>query len=115
MYRFTDVRWTSVFLCSNLFCMKQFVYFCKNPYFFSYNIQKKVKKMDYPNRLAELRLRNNFSSKEIADKLNISEDEYLTCEQTNEFPAPYISVLCRLYSVSADYILGLTNVFNPRK
>lgn len=66
------------------------------------------------NRIYELRVDNDVSQKEICDYLNIKQPQYSRYE--NGKTEPRISVIIELskfYSVSSDYILGLTDVQKP--
>ena len=53
------------------------------------------------------------TQKEIADYLGTTQQVYSRYEnKKNEIPVRHIIALCRLYNVSADYILGLKNERN---
>lgn len=61
-------------------------------------------------RLRELREYNKNSQKEVADILNMHLTTYGEYErQDRRVPAEFIVKIARLYNVSCDYILGLTN------
>lgn len=59
-------------------------------------------------RLKELRLENNYTQKQIAEKLNIPSVTYLHYEKSQREPP--LSLLCDIavfYGTSVDYLLGL--------
>ena len=61
-------------------------------------------------RLKEQRLQNKLSQRAIADKLNISHVSYLRWEQGKTEPCIRdILILCDLFCISADYLLGREN------
>lgn len=70
--------------------------------------------MDYRQRLADLRTDNDLTQAEIAkicgtSKNNVGHWEHLR----RDIPIDSICRLCKLYNLSADYILGLTNIKKP--
>lgn len=70
--------------------------------------------MDYTKRLRDLREDNDKTQQEIADYLNTSQTMYARYERgANELPIRHLIQLSRLYNVSTDYILCLTN--NPKR
>lgn len=59
-------------------------------------------------RIRELREDHDRKQKEIADILNISQQQYSLYENGNrDIKTEQIIKLCLFYNVSADYILGL--------
>jgi len=63
------------------------------------------------NRLKDLREDRDLLQKEIANILEITQQQYSKYElQEREIPARLIYKLALFYSVSSDYILGLTNI-----
>ena len=64
----------------------------------------------YIKRIRDLREMNNLTQKEIAKYLNVSQATYARYE-TGEIKIDIDSIikLTKLYKVSSDYILGLTN------
>ena len=59
-------------------------------------------------RLKEVRLQNNLSQKQLAEKLEISVTCYAGYEQGYRQPdLKMFAKICRLFDVSADYLLGL--------
>ena len=62
-------------------------------------------------RLAEVRKDHGDTQQSLADKLNVTKFTVSNWEQ--EKSEPYHEVLvriCKLYNVSSDYLLGLSNV-----
>lgn len=60
-------------------------------------------------RCKELRIDRDIKQRTIANFLGISQASYSDLEnEKTMLTADYIIKLCRFYSVSADYILGLT-------
>lgn len=67
----------------------------------------------YLKRMRDLREDNEFTQKEIADKLETSQTMYARYERgANELPIHHLITLCELYGVSTDYFLGRTNKKN---
>lgn len=65
-------------------------------------------------RLKELRKTNNKTQKELAEILNIQQNTYSQYEnEIRQIPIEYLIVLAKLYNVSVDYILELTNIDMP--
>ena len=65
-------------------------------------------------RLKDLREDNDITQKEIADYLHIKQNTYSQYENGHrQIPIDFIIMLSRYYKVSADYILGLTDVKKP--
>ena len=65
--------------------------------------------MNYIKRIRDLREDHDKTQQEIADVLHTSQTMYARYERgANELPVRHLIVLCKLYGVSADYILGLT-------
>ena len=63
----------------------------------------------YVKRIRDLREDNDKTQKEIADVLGTSQTMYARYERgANELPIHHLLTLCRYYSVSADYMLGLS-------
>ena len=68
-----------------------------------------AKKTIYP-RIRDLREDNDLTQSDIADKLNMYTTQYRRYELgETEVPAYVIKELCKIYNVSADYLLGITN------
>lgn len=66
--------------------------------------------MDYVKRIRDLREDSDLTQQEVAEYLGTSQTMYARYERgANEMPIRNLLKLCKLYSVSADYILGLTD------
>ena len=64
--------------------------------------------MDYTERLRALRTDSDMSQAAIAAAIGIDQKQYSRYETgTNELPLRYLMKLCKVYGVSADYLLGL--------
>ena len=62
-------------------------------------------------RLAEVRKDHGDTQKELAEKMNVVVHTVSSWEQEKSEPNHEMLVrLCRLYGVSSDYLLGLSNV-----
>ena len=67
--------------------------------------------MNYRQRIRDLREDADKTQTQIADYLGTSQTMYARYERgANEMPIRYLVALCKYYQVSADYILGFTNV-----
>jgi len=70
--------------------------------------------MAYYPRLKDLREDNDKTQKQIAEILFITQQQYSLYEKVSrEIPSSALITLAKFYSVSVDYILGLTD--NPNK
>ena len=70
--------------------------------------------MRYVRRIRDLREDHDMTQQEIADLLGTSQTMYARYERgANEMPIHHLITLCRLYKVSADYILGFTDTLHP--
>ena len=68
---------------------------------------------NYTEIIRDLREDNDKTQKEVAEYLGTTQQVYSRYEnKENEIPVRHIIALCRLYNVSADYILGLKNERN---
>ncbi len=64
--------------------------------------------MDYIKRMRNLRQDHDYTQKYVATVLGTSQTMYARYERgANELPIRHLITLCRLYRVSADYLLGL--------
>ena len=64
-------------------------------------------------RIRDLREDNDFTQKEIAKKLNCSQQVYSNYELgQRDIPTDILIKLSKLYFVSVDYILGISD--NPK-
>ena len=67
--------------------------------------------MNYVKRIRDLREDRNKTQQEIANVLGTSQTMYARYERgANELPIRHLITLCDYYNVSADYVLGRTNV-----
>ena len=65
--------------------------------------------MKYVKRIRDLREDHDMTQKEVATALGTSQTMYARYERgANELPIRHLIKLCKLYGVSADYILGLS-------
>jgi len=66
--------------------------------------------MEYIKRMKNLREDADFTQEYVAHFLGTSQTMYARYERgANEMPIRHLLSLCKLYHVSADYLLGLTN------
>ena len=66
--------------------------------------------MKYVKRIRDLREDNDKTQQEVADYLGTSQTMYARYERgANELPIRHLIKLCKLYKVSADYILGISD------
>lgn len=72
--------------------------------------------MDYIKRIRDLREDNEYTQEYIAHYLGTSQTMYARYERgANELPLHHLIPLCKLYNVTSDYILGLSNIKTPLK
>lgn len=65
-------------------------------------------------RIRDLREDKDLKQRQVADYLNCSQQVYSNYELgQRDIPTDVLISLSRLYNVSVDYILGLTN--NPKR
>lgn len=66
--------------------------------------------MDYIKKLRDLREDSDYTQEYVASVLGTSQTMYARYERgANELPIRHLITLCKLYKVSSDYILGLSN------
>lgn len=59
-------------------------------------------------RLAEIRRERGLSQRQIAEVLDIPQQQYSRYENgKNEIPVRYIIALCQFYGITSDWLLGL--------
>ena len=59
-------------------------------------------------RIKELRLENHFSQGKLGELLLVSQDTISLWETGKALPnTEYIILMCKLFEISADYLLGL--------
>lgn len=69
--------------------------------------------MGYYRRIRDLREDKDWTQRQIADMLKITQPQYNRYEQGyRDIPTDILIKLANLFDTSADYILGRTN--NPR-
>ena len=69
-----------------------------------------MEKMIYVRRIKDLREDHDLTQQQVADALGTSQTMYARYERgANELPIRHLIMRCRLYHVSADYVLGLKN------
>lgn len=71
-----------------------------------------------PIILKYVRTQNGYTQKQIGEILNTTQQQIWKYESENpktskEIPVRHIITLAKLYNVSADYLLGLTDVPEP--
>ena len=66
--------------------------------------------MEYERIIRNLRGDNDFTQQQIADYLGTSQTMYARYERrANEMPIRHLIKLSKLYNVSTDYLLGLSD------
>lgn len=64
----------------------------------------------YLRRVEELRIDHDYTQEYVANKLGLAREVYRRYEKgTRSLPIDCLIALSKFYSVSADYILGLTD------
>lgn len=72
--------------------------------------------MYYTERLVLAREKRNITQKELSDALGIKQQQYARYEKgVNIMPITYLSKICVVLDISADYIIGLTNEMKSYK
>lgn len=72
--------------------------------------------MKYPQRIKELREKNNKNQIDIAKVLNTSQQYYGKYELGKRpMPIEHLTTLCEYYNVSPEYILGYIDEPKPLK
>ena len=67
--------------------------------------------MKYIIRIRNLREDHDYTQEYVARYLGTSQTMYARYERgANEMPIRHLISLCKLYGVSADYILGLSDI-----
>lgn len=73
-------------------------------------------KAAYMRRMRDLREDADLTQREVALVLGTSQTMYARYERgANELPLRHLVSLCRLYQVSADYLLGLSQCKRPAR
>ena len=66
--------------------------------------------MLYIERIKQFRQENHVTQAQVAETLGISQQQYFKYEKgINELPIRYLFVICKVYGISADWLLGLTD------
>lgn len=66
--------------------------------------------MEYIKRIRNLREDSDYTQEYVASQLGTSQTMYARYERgANELPIRHLLSLCKLYNVSSDYILGLSD------
>ncbi len=66
--------------------------------------------MDYIRRMRDLREDSDLTQEYVAHYLGTSQTMYARYERgANELPIHHLIPLCKLYNVTSDYFLGLSN------
>lgn len=69
-----------------------------------------MSELKYTRKIKDLREDSDYTQEYVAKYLGTSQTMYARYERgANELPIRHLLKLCTLYSVSADYILGLTD------
>ena len=70
--------------------------------------------MNYADRIRSLRQDNDLTQKQVADMLGVAQTTYSKYElEKRPLPLEYLIALCKYYNVSADYMLGFSNIRKP--
>ena len=70
--------------------------------------------MYYNEKMKILRKRKNITQKEMSELLGIKQQQYARYEKgINIMPVTYLPKICKILNISADYILGITNIKEP--
>lgn len=70
--------------------------------------------MYYTDRIKWVRDCKNITQKEIAEHLNIKQQQYARYEKgINVMPITYLKDICLYLNVSSDYLIGLTDEMLP--
>ncbi len=116
MLKSTNKRFSSALLtsiCNPLPLSMQYNYYIRGFFVcqvfyedFSYNtrVDEIIAK-----RIRDIRIDNKLTQKQFGDMLSVSQDTVSLWENRKSLPtAEYIIAICKTFSVSADYLLGLS-------
>lgn len=79
-------------------------------------LEEGKRSMQYVKRIRDLREDSDLTQTQVAEMLGTSQTMYARYERgANELPLRHLIMLCELYHVSSDYILGLSDVREPRR
>lgn len=74
------------------------------------NNEFKVINLAYYKRIKDLREDNDMTQQQVADYLGMKQPQYFRYEKgTRDIPSDVLIALARLYGVSTDYILGISD------
>lgn len=74
------------------------------------NNRFRVIDLAYYRRIKDLREDNDMTQQQVADYLGMKQPQYFRYENgTRDIPSDVLIALARLYGVSTDYILGLSD------
>lgn len=66
------------------------------------------------NKIRELREQHHLTLRELAEKLNMSFSNIATLERgDSQLREDTTKIFCNFFNVSADYLLGLSDIRNP--
>ena len=66
---------------------------------------------EFSKRLKELRIENGYSQTDFGKLLNVSQDTISLWERDKSYPTTdCIYKICKTFSISADYLLGLDKI-----
>lgn len=69
----------------------------------------------YWRRIEDLRVDHDLTQQQVADILHCKREVYRRYEKgIRELPLSYAIILAQYYSVSLDYLVGLSNTKNPK-
>ncbi len=69
---------------------------------------------EFTNRIRDLREDNDLSQKEIAEYLEITQQQYSLYENgTRLMPMKLIKMLAKYYNVDMNYIVAISNIKRP--
>lgn len=72
--------------------------------------------MEFHEKLIRLRKQNAFSQEELADKLGVSRQAISRWELGSTYPdVPNLLKICRLFNVSADYLINDNNDIQEKR
>ncbi len=67
--------------------------------------------LEYMKRMRDLREDSDYTQDYVASILGTSQTMYARYERgANEMPIRHLITLCKLYNVSSDYLLGLSDI-----
>lgn len=76
----------------------------------------RMDQMFYIRKIRDLREDHDMTQQQVADYLGTSQTMYARYERgANELPIRHLLSLCRLYHVSSDYILGISQESQCKK